>query len=105
MAESGALIETFQGALVRWQSWALERTAYVRFFYADEIPGALADYPHTIEALAEAKLAPETHLCVLYDDDASPLRLYSELAVALAEAEECGLVVVKIDWGDALQCR
>jgi hypothetical protein len=93
------VIETFQGALVHWQSWAVERTAYVRFFHADEIPGALADYPHTIEALAEAKVGPETRVCVLYDDDDSPLRLYSELTVALAEAEECGLVVVNIDWG------
>jgi hypothetical protein len=95
------LIETLQGALVRWQNWTRERTAYVRFFYADEIPDALSDYPHTIEALAEAKVAPETRVCVLYDDDASPLRLYSELAVALAEAEETGLVVVNVDWGDS----
>ncbi len=86
--------------IVRWQKWAPERTAYILVFYPDDALAVFAEtYPQVVKTLEELSLAPGRTVSVLYNaDDDSPMRLYSILDVALAEAEKEGFVVVSIDW-------
>jgi len=87
-------------SIVRWQKWAPERTAYVLVFYPEDALAVFAEtHPHAMKTLEELPLAPGRAVSVLYNaDDDSPMRLYSELEVALADAEKEGFVVVSITW-------
>jgi hypothetical protein len=87
--------------IVRWQKWASERTAYIRVFYPDDAVAVFAKtYPHVVKAIEESSLTPECAVSVLYSaDDNLPMRLYSILDDALADAEKIGFVVASIDWG------
>jgi hypothetical protein len=86
--------------IVRWQKWALQRTAYVRVFYLEDVLAVFAEtHPHAVKALEELSLAPGRAVSMLYNaDDDSPMRLYGILDDALADAEKNGFVVVSIDW-------
>jgi hypothetical protein len=86
--------------IVRWQKWVSERTAYIRVFYPDDAVAVFAEtHPHVVKAIEESSLSPGARLSVLYNaDDDCPVRLYSILEDALADAEKEGFVVVSIDW-------
>jgi len=86
--------------IVRWQKWTLERTAYVHVFYLEDVLAVFAEtHPHAVKALEEFSLAPGQSVFMLYNaDDDSPMRLYSVLDDALADAEKNSFVVVSITW-------
>jgi len=90
-------------ACVLWQSWAPERTAYVRFFAAAAIADAFPEFPDAIAELVSAKLPPETLVAVLFDaDNDSAMKLLREpstagtLSAAIAAAAEHRFVVASI---------
>lgn len=96
----GMIDPTISEALLHWQSWVPQRTAYIRVYQVADAVAVFAEtHPHVLKAIEDSSLAPGARVVVLYDaDDGSPMLLYGTLEAALAEAEENGFVVVSIDW-------
>jgi hypothetical protein len=75
--------------MLRWQSWAPERTAYVYCFDSVAAPAAFPEIPEVFG------LEPGEQVFVIYKvDDGSPMKLRGRLVDAITDAAELGFVVL-----------
>jgi hypothetical protein len=87
------LMLRFEQMVLRWQSWAPERTGYIRCFDSGAAPAAFPEFPEVSE------LAPGMQVFVIYNvDDGSPMRLRGTLAAAISDAAEHGFVVLRAEY-------
>lgn len=80
--------------VLRWQDWAVERTAYVYAMRQAEVLKAYAYHPNIHDPQIRS-LPPDSKLFMLHNaDDGRPATLFSDLREAIIEAAEQGYIVV-----------
>jgi len=92
----GDSVPRFEQMTLRWQNWAEERTAYIRFFDSVAAAGAFPEYPEVSDLALEMQ-----QVWVIYSVDSGlPMKLRGTLAASLADAAANSFVVVSIDLRD-----